>query len=95
MNIPKPLKTELPLQGVKYLELLGMLLTDLHEAGAQRDRAGNRELFYDPYALLFFLYYYNPILSSLRGWQRLTDLNKVRHLGIHRKRPTAPSNHAQ
>jgi len=30
------------------------------------------------------LYYYNPTISSLRGLQRLTDLNKVRHLGIHR-----------
>lgn|GEM_PF-6108274 len=38
MNIPKLLKTDLPVQGVKYLELLGTLLTDLHEAGAQRDR---------------------------------------------------------
>jgi hypothetical protein len=51
MNIPKPLKTEPPVQGFKYLELLGTLLTDLHEAGAQRDLAGNRELFYDQYAL--------------------------------------------
>lgn len=87
MNIPKPLKTEPAVQGFKYLELLGTLLTDLHEAGAQRDRAGNRELFYDQYALLFLLfllYYYNPTISSLRGLQRLTDLNKVRHLGIHR-----------
>lgn len=84
MNIPKPLKAELPVQGFKYLEQLGTLLTDLHEAGAQRDRAGNRELFYDQYALLFLLYYYNPTISSLRGLQRLTDLNKVRHLGIHR-----------
>lgn len=33
MNIPNPLKTELTVQGFKYLELPGTLLTDLHEAG--------------------------------------------------------------
>lgn len=63
---------------------MGTLLTDLHKAGAERDRAGNRELFYDQYALLWLLYYYNPTITSLRGLQRTTDLSKVRHLGIHR-----------
>jgi hypothetical protein len=58
------------------------LLTDLHKAGAERDRAGNRELFYDQYALLWLLYYYNPTITSLRGLQQMSDLSKVRHLGI-------------
>lgn len=77
-------QTEGQLQGIKYLQLLGTLLTDLHNAGAERDRAGNRELFYDQYALLWLLYYYNPTITSLRGLQRTTDLSKVHHLGIHR-----------
>lgn len=84
MSVPWGPQTEGQLQGFKYLQLLGTLLTDLHEAGTDRDRAGNRELFYDQYALLLLLYYYNPTLTSLRGLQRATDLSKVRHLGIHR-----------
>jgi hypothetical protein len=84
MNVPRGPQTEGQLHGAKYLQLLGTLLTDLHKAGAERDRAGNRELFYDQYALLWLLYYYNPTITSLRGLQRMTDLSKVRHLGIHR-----------
>ena len=65
---------------------MGTLLTDLHNAGSERDRAGHRELFYDQYALLLLLYYYyyNPTITSLRGLQRTTDLSKVYHLGIRR-----------
>jgi hypothetical protein len=84
MSVSRRSQTESQVQGIKYLQLLGPLLTDLHKAGAERDRAGNRELFYDQYALLWLLYYYNPTITSLRGLQRMTDLSKVRHLGIHR-----------
>ena len=82
MSVPWGPNSEL--QGFKYLQLLGSLLTDLHEAGAERDRAGNRNLFYDQYALLLLLYFFNPTVTSLRGLQRTADLTKVRHLGIHR-----------
>ena len=34
-------------QGFKYVRLVGTLLQALHNAGAERDRAGNRQLFYD------------------------------------------------
>jgi len=74
MSIPWSSQKEGPLQGIKYLQLLGTLLTDLHHAGAERDRAGHRDLFYDQYALLFLLYYYNPTITSLRGLQRTTEL---------------------
>jgi len=84
MNISPESQAEPPLQGVKYLQLLGSLLTDLHQCGTQRDRAGHRQLFYDQYALLLLLYFFNPTVTSLRGLQRITDLDKVRHLGIHR-----------
>ncbi|BBA33851.1 protein containing transposase, IS4-like domain protein [Methylocaldum marinum] len=67
MSIPWGPFGEDRLQGVKYLELLGPLLTDLHAAGTARDRAGNRHLFYDPYALLLLLYFFNPTMTSLRG----------------------------
>ncbi|BBA34883.1 transposase IS4 family protein [Methylocaldum marinum] len=72
------------LQGFNYLHQLDSLLTDLHEAGTVRDRAGNRHLFYDQYALLLLLYFFNPTITSLRGLQRTTDLSKVQQLGIHR-----------
>ncbi len=84
MSVPWGPHTEEQLQGFKYLQLLGSLLTDWHEAGAERDRAGNRNLFYDQYALLLLLYFFNPTITSLRGLQRTTDLSKVKHLGIHR-----------
>lgn len=84
MSIPWGPSGEDRLQGVKYLQRLGPLLTDLHAAGTARDRAGNRNLFYDQYALLLLLYFFNPTITSLRGLQRTTDLAKVRHLGIHR-----------
>jgi hypothetical protein len=34
-------------QGFKYVRLVGKLLQSLHGAGVARDRAGNRQLFYD------------------------------------------------
>ena len=84
MSVPWGPHAEEQLQGFKYLQLLGSLLTDWHKAGAERDRAGNRNLFYDQYALLLLLYFFNPTITSLRGLQRTTDLSKVQHLGIQR-----------
>ena len=84
MSIPWGPQSENSLQGFRYLERLGSLLTKLHAAGAQRDRAGNRELFYDQYALLLLLYFFNPTVTSLRGLQRITDLAKLRPLGVRR-----------
>lgn len=75
------------LQGVKYFRLLGPLLDHLHAAGTERDRAGNRQLFYDQYATLLLLYFFSPTVTSLRGLQQATTLAKVQaRFGI---RPTA------
>jgi len=71
--------TEHDLHGFKYLRLLGPLLDHLHAAGTARDRAGNRQLFYDQYATLLLLYFFSPIVSSLRGLQQATTLAKVQH----------------
>ncbi len=49
--------------GFKYLQLVGILLQALHEARTARDRAGNRQLFYDQYATLLLLYFFTPILA--------------------------------
>ena len=75
------------LQGFKYFELLDDLFERLRPLGTERDKAGNRELFYDQYAVLFLLYYFNPALSGLRSIQQFTTLEKVQKvLGV---RPTA------
>lgn len=68
------------LQGFKYFRLVAELFDSLHEAGTLRDTAGNRELFFDQYALLMLLYYFSPIVDSLRGIQQITTLEKVQKL---------------
>jgi len=75
------------LQGFKYFKLLGDLFERLRPLGTERDKAGNRTLFYDQYAVLLLLYYFNPSLTGLRSVQQFTTLEKVqRVLGV---RPTA------
>ncbi|MGH8059526.1 MAG: hypothetical protein ACREOH_20195 [Candidatus Entotheonellia bacterium] len=69
--------TACDLQGFKYFRLLGPLLDHLHAAGTERDRAGNRQLFCDQYATLLLLYFFSPIVTSLRGLQQGTTLAKV------------------
>jgi len=39
----------LELQGLKHLRRHLPLFEDLHDVGCQRDKAGNRSLFYDQY----------------------------------------------
>jgi hypothetical protein len=78
--MPRPRKTAVSanaLQGFKYFDRLRPLLDRLHDHATQRDKAGNRRLFYDQYAALLLFYFFNPILTSLRGLQRATDLDKV------------------
>jgi hypothetical protein len=71
------------LQGFKYLKRIDKLLKKLHRAGCERDRAGNRELHFNQYALLILLYFFSPALSSLRDIQRASRLKKLqRVLGI-------------
>ena len=72
-----PKFTEQDLAGFKYFDLLQPLLEKLHEAGTERDRAGNRQLFFDQYASLVLLYFFNPVLTSLRGIQQASGLGKV------------------
>ncbi len=64
-------------QGFKYVRLVATLLQALHEAGTERDRAGNRQLFYDRYATLLLLYFFTPTVTSLRGLQQMSELRKV------------------
>ena len=73
------------LQGYKYFKPISGLLENLHDAGCQRDRAGNRILHMDQYMSLLLLYMFNPICTSLRAIQRASELKKVqRKLGCPR-----------
>ena len=62
---------EKDLQGLKYFKPISALLENLHDAGGQRDRAGNRKLHLDQYLSLILLYMFNPICSSRRTYEML------------------------
>src|SRR5215211_1386624 len=74
---PKPPVAAKDLQGFKYFEMVGPLLAGLHADGTEADKAGNRQLFFDQYVALLLLYFFNPILTSLRGLQQASELDKV------------------
>jgi hypothetical protein len=74
-----PIKAK-DLQGLKYFKLLGSLLERLHDDATARDRAGNRNLFFDQYAGLLLLSFFNPVVQSLRGIQQASALAKVQRL---------------
>lgn len=67
-------------QGFKYFELLDGMLERLRPVGSGRDRAGNRELYFDQYATLMILYFFNPTVTTLRGLRQFTTLEKVQRL---------------
>ena len=68
------------LRGLKYFKILGPLLERLHDEAIERDCAGNRKLFFDQYTALLLLYFFNPIVTSLRGIQQASGLDKVQKL---------------
>ncbi len=73
------------LRGFKYFRRVRELLSRLHTVGTARDKAGNREFFYDDCVALVLLYFFNPILRSLRGLQQASGLTKVQQrLGVRR-----------
>lgn len=63
--------------GLKFFSRLMPLLERLHGVGTQRDKAGNRELFFDQYCAYILLFLFNPIVTSLRGIQQASELKKV------------------
>ena len=66
------------LQGVKFLERLQPLLERLHGEATGRDRAGNRQLFYDHLCGLILLTFFDPSVKSLRDLQAASRLAQVR-----------------
>lgn len=63
--------------GLKYFDRLMPLLERLHDVGTQRDRAGNRTLYFDHYCAYILLFLFNPIVTSLRGIQQASELKRV------------------
>src|ERR1700691_3822904 len=86
MARPQPSKVrESDIVGLKYFDRLMPLLERLHPVGTQRDRAGNRQLFFDQYCAYLLLFLFNPIITSLRGIQQASELKKVqKRLGCPR-----------
>lgn len=83
MGMPRKAKPDIKekdLHGFKHFKLLMPLLEKLHDNGCRRDKAGNRILHYDQYAALILLYFFNPIVTSLRAIQRVSELKKVQRL---------------
>jgi hypothetical protein len=71
------------IEGLEYFDTLVPLLACLREFGTERDRSGNRQLFYDQYVCLLLLYFFSPTITSLRALQQASTLEAVqRRLGI-------------
>jgi len=66
------------IRGLKYFKSLRNLIERLHSVGTARDKAGNRELHMDQYCALILLWFFSPIVTSLRGLQQAGELDKVR-----------------
>jgi hypothetical protein len=76
----RPAVSDKGLQGFKYFRRILPLLERLQDVGTARDRAGNRQLFYDQYLGLLLLYFFNPVLTGLRSLQQASALDKVQKL---------------
>lgn len=78
MALPPPSKIrDSDIVGLKYFDRLMPLLERLRGVGAQRDRAGNRKLFFDHYCAYILLFLFNPVVTSLRGIQQASELKRV------------------
>jgi hypothetical protein len=66
------------LVGVRFLQRLNPLLARLRGAQCERDKAGNRELFYDQLCALILLTFFNPSVKSLRNLEGASQLSQVR-----------------
>ena len=73
----KPKRTEKDITGLKYFDQIAPLLLRLHDDACDRDTAGNRTLHYDQNCMLMLVYFFNPIVTSLRGLQQASELKNV------------------
>ena len=78
---PKDPLTEADLQGFKFFKRIRGLLDSLHSCAGHP----NRLLHFDEYAMAVLFYFFNPVITSLRGLQRASDFKKVQKaLGLRR-----------
>lgn len=75
--VPRKSKQFENLEGVRHLARIRPLLARLREDACQRDRAGNRQFFYDDACSLILLKFFNPSVESLRDLQRASRLKQV------------------
>ena len=69
------------LHGSRYLKNILSLLRRYHEVGNQK----NRNLHFDQYLALIILYFFNPVLTSLRSIQQATTIEAVQNkLGVEK-----------
>jgi hypothetical protein len=72
---------ESALRGFKYFEVLSPMLQGLR---SEKDHH-NRKLYFDHYITLLLLYFFNPIVTSLRALKQVSELKKVQKiLGVNR-----------
>jgi hypothetical protein len=82
---PRTPLEEKDIRCLAHLRRVVSLLPRLHEVGCGRDKAGNRELFFDDYCKLVLLYLWNPLIDSMRTLQEATGLaNVAKALGVKR-----------
>jgi len=81
-SLPQPVQAK-DILCLGYLQRVFTLLDSLHDCGCERDKAGNRRLFYDDYVKLMLVYIWNPAITSLRDLQQAAALPKVaKALGV-------------
>ena len=68
-----------------HLKRVFPMLGRLRRVGCQRDKAGNREFFFDDYCKCVLLYTWNPCINSIRMLQQAVGLKSVaKALGVKR-----------
>jgi len=76
MEAREPLKDK-DIRCLGHLEKVFDLLDGLARVGCERDRAGNRRLFFNTYCKLVLLHIWNPLIDSIRGLQQAAQLATV------------------
>jgi hypothetical protein len=85
MAEPEKELTDQDIKCLGYLKRVFPLLDRLRNVGCERDKAGNRELYFDGYCKLVLLYTWNPLIGSVRTLQQAVGLKSVaKALGIKR-----------
>lgn len=76
---PPELREE-DIQGAKYLKIFDPLLRKVRAAAKEEEGAGRREFVMEHYVGLLLLYFYTPVLTSLRSIQRASKLKNVQRM---------------